>query len=386
MKRVQEDETIAVKNGFKLQNTLYAMGTPLNSSGVVNLRKSREEYENLSSSQEEAQKIIGIVKEEERSDDKVLLSSYRMNKEGDLFLSNLDSSGYVNYIPTVTSLNQLIKRSRSSEAISSAANFVSDVDSPLHLRSSVCNYYLETAGNATSVFRSRKYKEHQRELFAAVSERFSTECDVDELCRIVGEQEYMAKAMSFYDGNRFRFDIIYHTDIKPEDGVCGEIFKAGVTIRSSDNGLSGIRISPFVIRNLCLNLIILDRAEQYNYMTHLRKNLKESVLEAIQGSLRKVQTFKNKWSMANKRVELDDTKEETVKTYFESLIKKGVLKNVGPSKELVVNLYNSWTKEPGDKLSSIVNAVTRTAHENVTSIWKTTSLEEQAGNLLYSRI
>ena len=72
MKRVQEDETIAVKNGFKLQNTLYAMGTPLNSSGVVNLRKSREEYENLSSSQEEAQKIIGIVKEEERSDDKVL--------------------------------------------------------------------------------------------------------------------------------------------------------------------------------------------------------------------------------------------------------------------------------------------------------------------------
>ena len=121
-------------------------------------------------------------------------------------------------------------------------------------------------------------------------------------------------------------------------------------------------------------------------MTHLRKNLKESVLEAIQGSLRKVQTFKNKWSMANKRVELDDTKEETVKTYFESLIKKGVLKNVGPSKELVVNLYNSWTKEPGDKLSSIVNAVTRTAHENVTSIWKTTSLEEQAGNLLYSRM
>jgi hypothetical protein len=380
--RVEEDYKTATKNGFKLQNTLYAMGTPINATGISNLRKSREEYDSLSTSQEEANKVIKIVKEEERSDDKVLLSSYRMNKEGNLFLTNLESSGYTNYIPTTSSLNQLVRRTSSTEAVSAAANYVSDVDSPIHLRTTVCNYYLETSNN-TAIFRSRKYKDRQRELYATVSERFSTECDVDELCRIISEQEYAAKSMSFYDGTRFRFDIIYHTDIKPEDGVCGELFKAGVTVRSSDNGLSGIRISPFVIRNLCLNLIILDHAEQHNYMTHLRKNLKETVVEAIQKSLTKVQTFKEKWSSANKIKVLENTKEETVKAYFENLIKNGPLKNKGITKESITNFYNNWTKEPGDKLSSVVNAITRSAHEDSMTIWKTTLLEEQAGTLLY---
>lgn len=390
LSRAIEDETIAINNGFKLKNTLYMLGTPVNSTGVSNLRKSREDYDKLSSVKEECEKIKKIVKEEERSDDEVILSSYRMIPNGQLSLQEItEKSGYVYYVPTPLSLSQLIKRTvpaaeHDRNAISSAASFVGNEYSPINLRQTVTNHYLSLAKtdkkDITAIFRSRKYL-NKRELYAVVSDRFSLDCDVDDISDILARLEGESKAISMYDGNRFRFDIIYHTDIKPEDGVCGEVFKAGVSVRSSDNGTQGIRISPFVIRNLCLNLIILDKAQQYTAFTHLKKNLPEVINEAIKDSLNKVSAFKDKWSYANKTIieELDKPEE-----LFTKLVKDGVFKVPGiSSKELVIKLMSSWSKEPGNTLSSIINASSRAAHEEISDVWSSTLLEEQSGNLLW---
>jgi hypothetical protein len=61
--------------------------------------------------------------------------------------------------------------------------------------------------------------------------------------------------------------------------VAGEIFKAGVAITTADDGTGAIRIAAQVCRNLCKNLIIIDRASQTSVTRHVGQNLGQGRLE-----------------------------------------------------------------------------------------------------------
>src|SRR5262249_22568645 len=45
-----------------------------------------------------------------------------------------------------------------------------------------------------------------------------------------------ARAEAFYDGYRARLSVLFHSNIEPEHCVAGEIFKAGVSITTADDG------------------------------------------------------------------------------------------------------------------------------------------------------
>ena len=76
LNRALEDETLAIKNGFVLKRPIYQMGTRVNSIGAENYKKSRQDFEKLSFANEEAQKVIQIVKEENRDDSEETIRDY----------------------------------------------------------------------------------------------------------------------------------------------------------------------------------------------------------------------------------------------------------------------------------------------------------------------
>lgn len=404
LNRALEDEELAIKNGFILRRPIYQMGTKVNSIGAENYKKSRQDFEKLAFANEEAQKIIQIVKEENREDSEETIRDYWLNSDnGRLYKysQQLSSEGFVT---TEHSLRQLIRRTRPSavhdvddgHAVLDASNYIANINAPLEWRTRLANQYLVTAKDKENVplkaiFRTRDYKFQnlsKRELYAVVSNRFNSDCDVDEICKILSEKDSNTRATSLYDGEKFRFDLLYHSDIVPENCVAGEVFKAGVTVRSSDNGTQGIKISPFVIRNLCLNLIILSRSEQNISLTHLRKNLKEDLQDSIDLAFSKVKDFKEKWESANKENILEDLFNKDPQEVFTKLVKAGHVRVPGVSqKDMVNRLFLAWQMEPGFTRAAICNAITRSAHmDKWSNIWATSQMEEQGGAFLYARL
>ena len=404
LNRALEDETLAIKNGFVLKRPIYQMGTRVNSIGAENYKKSRQDFEKLSFANEEAQKVIQIVKEENRDDSEETIRDYWLNSDNGRLYKYSQQFTSDGLVVTEHSLRQLIRRSRPNSvhdideghAVLDASNYIANVNAPIEWRASLANKYLETAKDKKNevlkaVFRTRDYKFQnisKRELYAVVSDRFNNDCDVDEICRILAEKDSDTRATSLYDGEKFRFDLLYHSDIVPENCVAGEVFKAGVTVRSSDNGTQGIKISPFVIRNLCLNLIILDRAEQNISLTHLRKNLKEDLQDSIDLAFSKVKDFKERWEAANKENILEDLFKKDPQEVFTKLVKMGHVRIPGVSqKEMAQRLFSAWQLEPQMTRAGIINAVTRSAHvDKWSSVWATSQMEEQGGALLYAKL
>jgi hypothetical protein len=62
--------------------------------------------------------------------------------------------------------------------------------------------------------------------------------------------------------SRTRIDVLFHSDVRPENYVAGEVFKAGIQVRTDDTGGGSLRVDAIVHQNLCLNLLIINRAAQ----------------------------------------------------------------------------------------------------------------------------
>jgi hypothetical protein len=60
-----------------------------------------------------------------------------------------------------------------------------------------------------------------------------------------------ARAEAFSDGYRAKLSLLLHSNIAPDRCVAGEIFKAGVSITTADDGTGAIRVAGQIWRNLC---------------------------------------------------------------------------------------------------------------------------------------
>jgi len=84
------------------------------------------------------------------------------------------------------------------------------------------------------------------EIFSVVGPRYSP-LDID----VIATQVHQivpkdARAEAVYDGYRARLSILFHSNIALERCVAGEIFKAGVSITTADEGTGAIRIAAQV--------------------------------------------------------------------------------------------------------------------------------------------
>jgi hypothetical protein len=155
------------------------------------------------------------------------------------------------------------------------------------------------------------------------------------------------------------------------------------------------------MRNLCLNLIIVDNATvKLGTKRHVGHNLYQFILASLQAASDKVQYFANKWDSAKyERLELmPSLPVKVLGNEAPEEIARGVLNYVtkhhdgfalpGYRGELSVNKYvESWRKEPELTKAGIINAVTRTAHEIPLKgdVWAVERIEAAAGKLLMSK-
>ena len=403
--RAMIDEAEAKAAGFTLETPLYSIGTKVVDIGIQNFKRSRQEFESKPKIVEACNSLIQQIEREKRRDAIVSLNEVCMLPDGRLtsIKNNQINKGSV-VLSSPKTLGQLMSR---SSLETTSTDYLKNC--PTILRAHNVNYWLSKSDNKEVKFRLRKIVDGSEflddELYAVVGTTYST-FDVDRIAEIVKEVcSEDARAEIVYDGYKTRINVTFHSDIKPEECVTGELFKAGIIIKTSDTGEGSIHVSSFVERNLCLNLIVIDHAVQ-NVVRRRHKGdpdvIAEVVRTGIESAYGKIGGFVSKWGFANKENLRDSTvdlehnnnsdspkmniaSELFMAGLFNGMIDRELITVRGKKTEAITNLLSAWEKEPATTKAGAINAITRYAHESdQNSPWDEDTLQEQAGEILFS--
>jgi hypothetical protein len=249
------------------------------------------------------------------------------------------------------------------------------------LRAVNVNRQLRKTPNRTLTLRTRKGEDHDaRTVYATVTPAYAP-VDTDRVLQAVEPHLAEARTEMVYDGSGVKATALWMPD-QVVDLAAGDIFKAGVRVETDDTGRGRIRVSAVVVRNRCLNLLIIGEGT-VETVSAVHKGSPETILNRVAqgiGEARaKIGDFLQAWGHAR-----------TVKTDPERLIKLWVehreLGNISPKERdsVVEALLSAFHKEPGDTLADAVNAVSRAAHETVA--WGMdfrAELERHAARLVY---
>lgn len=229
-----------------------------------------------------------------------------------------------------------------------------------------------------------------REAFTVVGPRYGA-FDIDKIAAQVAKgAPEDARCDITYDGYKARINVLFHSNIQPENAVAGEIFKAGLCVTTDDSGSGAIKISVELLRNLCLNLIILDNAKlKIGSRRHMGSfdTIAADVAEMTTTAMSKIGHFVNRWSESNVESVLFKYGLESMEVVFDRLVRNRVVHVPGVKPEdMTKKLLDAFAYEPFSTKSGVLNAITRAAHqESWKSPWVTMDLEEKAGELLWAK-
>jgi hypothetical protein len=262
--RAVADEAAANAAGFSLRPPVFAIGTAVNATGVRNFRQSRRDFEALSFATDACADLAARVEAERRLDVLVDAPSLRMEPNGRL-------TSELGCLPISERALDGIARLLTPGGAGYLANC------PPSLRATNVNHWLAlaTRRDRNGDIKPRQLTLRARqvdggcEIFSVVGPRYSP-LDIDTIAtQLHGIVPKDARAEVMYDGFRARLSVLFHSNIEPEHCVAGEIFKAGVSITTADDGTGAIRVAGQVFRNLCKNLIIIQRSEQASVTRHV---------------------------------------------------------------------------------------------------------------------
>lgn len=407
-RRAEEDEAAAVALGWSLAPPVYAIGSKVNSTGVANFRASRVEHDAKPSVTEACGKLIDLVEKEDRKDLVVKVPTLKMlddgrvtRGQGPLQVSERAITGvgvmitpggasYLRACPPAlraTNFNHWAQNGwredqRATSALVEAwdeAGRKGEKPAPVMVEKE-CT--LRTRLNHTS---------NKREAWSFVGPRYNAH-DINDIADQIMRSEAIpgdAKCDIVYDGYKARIDVLFHTDIQPEKAVAGEIFKAGIMVKTADDGSGSIQISAQVFRNLCLNLIIIDHAKDLvTRRRHFGAGIEESVAEGIATAMGKVKHFADKWSEATLENVIERYGVNDVESVLRGLVHNKVVHVSGVKpEEMFERLMRAYQAEPGYGKDAIVNAVTRCAHTETWGKWTDVEdLERKGGELLFAKV
>lgn len=418
--RATTDEEAARKSGFAVKQPIYALGTAVNSTGVANANRSRLEHEQKPFVREYCDAFKSQIEAEQRSDILVPRKDIRMTNAGRLMVgirklwlneSAFDSmvarmdvggSGYLSKCwPELRAINinQWCKRFGELEDLA-REEFKRN---PPKRGRGVAKKFNENVFN----IRTRVNPNHEaREVFGVVTDSYTT-FDVDkvaEALKIAAPAD--ARGTVTYDGERARFEVLWHSDIAANEFCAGEIFKAGVIIKTADDGSGGLNVWAVVWRNLCRNLIIVDEAKvptaRIRHIGSLEK-LVAKFQEGFKDALERVEHFRNAWGYAVSEnvIERSQTRtdeeipiniQDALPGFFFSMLRQDLITVPNKrKKDVVVDLVRAYNMDPAnnpDKLTraSLVNAITRYAHEgSFNDSFVEDDLQVAAGSLLFGK-
>ncbi len=387
--RSLQDVALAKANGFAPAKPLYSRGTMVVELGVENARSSRLEHEKKPLVEDACRSLVQKVRAEQRSDRIEPLKDLRLTNKGELVVARIDGAGN----PTsdrVGPLSENAFNSLLSLAGIGGHQYLKRVPSTLRA-TNVNNWLVGRDGlpvpGGQLKMRTRDSVAGGREIFATVSPGYTAfDADLVAAGVAVALEGKGARGTVDYDGFRTRIEAIYHSDVQPEDYVAGEFFKAGVIVRTDDTGGGSLRISACVWQNLCLNLIIIDEADQVvDAIRHVGdpEKMAARFAEALVVAASKVDAFRVKWGAAchDRLVEQLPTSElsaygvgtlsleQVIPGFFNGVIERELVPVRGKRVEVVRQLVQMHDKDQsgatlaGPTRASLVNAFTRWAHE-----------------------
>lgn len=419
--RATADEAAAAAAGFAMAPPIYTIGTMVVDTGVENFKASRLAYEAMPLTSEACDGLAAAVANEHRSDKKVALPELLMIETGHE-AGHLHTNGNGTYPMTRRAMEGLASFLNPSNG----GGFLRDIDADLRAkcvnRLLARGYRLDKRANDAALaeydkaclaaiqagtdtpkypapvmvprevtLRTRDNAKFGREVFSTVGPRYG-EYDIDKIARqVAGAVPEDSRCDITYDGYKARINVLFHSNVQAEKVVAGEIFKAGLLVKTADDGSGSIQISAQMWRNLCLNLIIIDFK---NLLVGSRRHIgtgldiQASVAEHMQVALNKVDFFAQKWGEGTVEKVLERYASDGItdmESLFTRLVTNKVVAVPGVKRpDLVGRLMAAWEKEPVATKTGVLNAITRMAHEETWKTWETAEeLERKAGELLF---
>ncbi len=412
--RAESQEDLARDAGFAPKPPVYSTGTRVVKLGETNARKMQMDHDAKPPAKDVAEALVAAVRAEDRHDLKPeVVSQLRMDNEGRIVLPSLQETREIakgpRYAMSETAFSSLFSRL----PCRSATGYLSDC--PTRLRAVNFNHWATELGereksgkpeDRTEVVLRTRRDEKGRHAFAAVTSTYTS---------FDGDKIGQALALAFpadargsldYDGQRMRIEGLWRTDVAPGEFVAGEFFKAGVIIRASDTGDGSIRVQSVLWRNLCLNLIILDKSIGVDIrIRHVGdvRALATKFNEAFNKALGSIEPFRKAWgyAMAESGAKLVERAQGTTSDTITNLPVEAVLpglfngiiqRELVPVKGMrkpdmvkkLVELHNQDEARDayGVSRASIVNAFTRYAHVIEQDPFQADAIREGAGALL----
>ena len=404
--RVQADAAYLESCGFTPAETLYAEGTRVNQWGHDNFRNMRLAHDDLPLIEEALKGVIDAVKAEQRTDLVVPVRDLQMHVREEagkprLVLSrgrggvDVEENGLRKLTSLIAHTLPHFEHVKRMDAEHIAEHF------NVMLRKTA--HYLD---DRNIMLRVRRLGDQRPSVYATVSESYGVH-DIDKaastLIGAIGGHGYRGSAI--YDPNKV--SLVVDANIMADrvvDLAAGDTFKVGVQFRTNDDGGGAIRGFLTYLRNLCLNLIILDEGSQAVFRQVHRgtvANVEQQVRTAMSGAIHQWAPFAERWGYARQGLDangepVDLSALQALHSEPEAVIQQWVsidkaLRTAAPNvrrDSLVELLLNGWnsTVEEGTvnaqpTAADLINSVTR-IHEQYVPVRVQAGLESYAGSML----
>lgn len=387
LERVKRQAEAAAQVGFAHQDPIYALGTPVVSVGVENARLARQEFDSLPGAIEALENLKDRVKAERRKDVAVDASKVRIDPKTGLLRFARRAA-----LLTDVGFQQLFSLLPASP--SGAAKYLRQVPPPRRAREAKEIFGIHA--DRELVMRMRTpVGSPVPQVYSVVTPSytdFGPAVLADKLIQLVRRNRMLrdgTKADIQYGGTWTSVRLVTHTTVEPERFVAGEIFRAALAFRISDDKMSSVKAFAEAYRNLCLNLILIDTASQ-GLMSRRHvgdvADISTELWAAAEKGVAKIRPFLDMWSRG-RGIEIEDMS-QTIKnlTGASSEKKSGAfiqVPHVSPE-TMVENLMAAHTQEPENSLTGLANAMTRASHEAAwpDPVIASEQLQRQAGELL----
>lgn len=345
-------------------------------------QKSQRDLDKLPMIHAACDSLIERVRQENRKDVEFSLNSLVVNnlgfltptKEGNT-IYNEDSENITLLQPLPAAWNRL-----ASEAPKDVPNGLkTNVNSWLHRKS------------AHRVARTFKPNGNVREMFGLVTSKYRNN-DADKLAATISKlipNEYKGMVKYTGDGGRYEISAILGRPFE----VNGDAHRVMVTVRSADNGTLSQSVFFKIWRLVCTNGLYVQDNTLMAKVNHKgdEQALQEQLEHGISLASKAIESFSHHWGNAA-GTPFACRRTGQALAGLEALRRIAAHKlvhvpHVRP-KRLMEQLTKAFQAEPGDTVADVINAITRTAHEQADSWkspWYEEDVEEQAGQLLYAR-
>ncbi len=391
--RVERHESHMEGFGLKLPPPVYAPGSLVHQEAAGGMfRLSHKDWASQPLSVEGLMGIKAQVESERRKDFVVNVNTLRMDERGFIFR---EGGGGARLGVEPRALQQFA--SRCAEQFPRAGEFLAAL--PPEARSVAFNAQIQKVSPELMIkLRVRKPQgSTQGQLFAVVGKSYAP-YDIDRLAgsvlpelRALSDQFDLAhkpRGAAVYDPTEstLRADILWHAD-HIVDAAAGDVFKAGLRMRTSDTGGGAVVADLVAFRNRCLNFIIIGTGSvQLVRAVHRGniENLEVNLGGAIQTAGELMRGFEQDWGLLRHtpihKVTLYGEKYPDVQTALKALVDAKKIDGITASAVATEAILTAWREEPGQTLADLINAVTR--HAQKTSEDTKDRIQRSAGELV----